>query len=765
MSFYKEVPGLEKTLESTLKFDVVPTAGSTNPVTSDGVNNAIASTQESVDEDVQDLQEQIDDIAEKAGSGYIPKGEAAVATLNALSGQENGWLYTMTDAGTLTDGSLAVVAGDTVAWDDANSVWYKAMDYAPRQIQDHIVASIEKEFFPSKNYVLGDKVQHDGSFYIFTKDHAAGAWTGTDVINISFALKADTIFEYRAVSATGKSEVGNVGSIVKKDIYVSDGTTVTITIPNPTWNVSNISASDGYCFTCGYQDANGVNHDVKQYSSHVLPSHAGETITLPVGYTRYYVCMRGNTGEVATFFVTATGSLIDAIKTEGRISSRKGTVRVTGAGNTQQVVQIPLYGSAKVSIDIPSVYPVSSITSLAYVYEVGYYTEVTTMVTGSNIPRQYVEHVNANDISLWAGKTRTIQVPDSSKSLYLFIRCDSGVELEFDYTIEQETGVGIGNNDVSIRELQLAGSTGNVGDATLYNFVDLRSSDTLSVSESDFPLSMKRLSDKYILARPILRNIGNLTWGSGFCIAPDGKVLCANYDGSGHRIGVADLYKPQFKTFNKSVNGGSGVHSNYMWFGTEKYNAGDLYPLLYIGGKDGSSEEGHTCNVIRIVGDLESSETCSFEIVQTITFDTQFGTISDVRKWGDKLIAIYRNKIWICSDFPSVLDGASVTISYSDVETSYEVTDLTFPTPVQSGCIVGDKVYYICGSGTTSYLIIVDLNNGNAVQTKMPNYGEWETLSYFNDIFFAMTISRNENLVAQEIIVCSLEFTFGQSGI
>ena len=130
MSFYKEVPGRQTTLESTLKFDTTPTSGSTNPVTSDGVNTAIT---EAVGGASDALQEQIDDIAEKAGSGYIPKGEADVATLNGLSGQENGWLYTMTDSGTLTDGSLAVVAGDTVAWDEANSVWYKAMDYAPRQ--------------------------------------------------------------------------------------------------------------------------------------------------------------------------------------------------------------------------------------------------------------------------------------------------------------------------------------------------------------------------------------------------------------------------------------------------------------------------------------------------------------------------------------------------------------------------------------------------------------------------------------------------------
>ena len=41
MSFYKKVPGLVQTLESALLFDTKPTKGSTNPVTSDGVNTAI----------------------------------------------------------------------------------------------------------------------------------------------------------------------------------------------------------------------------------------------------------------------------------------------------------------------------------------------------------------------------------------------------------------------------------------------------------------------------------------------------------------------------------------------------------------------------------------------------------------------------------------------------------------------------------------------------------------------------------------------------
>lgn len=54
----------------------------------------------------------------------IDRGNATVATLNALTFKQNGWKYLVTDSGTLTAGSLAVSAGDSVAWDATNSVWY-----------------------------------------------------------------------------------------------------------------------------------------------------------------------------------------------------------------------------------------------------------------------------------------------------------------------------------------------------------------------------------------------------------------------------------------------------------------------------------------------------------------------------------------------------------------------------------------------------------------------------------------------------------------
>lgn len=57
-------------------------------------------------------------------SPFIPKGPATVAYLNGtISGLAVGWVYTLTDSGTLLAGSIEVEVGDEVAWDGA--AWYK----------------------------------------------------------------------------------------------------------------------------------------------------------------------------------------------------------------------------------------------------------------------------------------------------------------------------------------------------------------------------------------------------------------------------------------------------------------------------------------------------------------------------------------------------------------------------------------------------------------------------------------------------------------
>ena len=82
--------------------DDEPTAGSFNGITSDGVANAISNI-----------------------SPLKPIGAATVSYLNGtIEGLQPGWMYTLTDSGTLTAGDLEVEAGDEVAW-GADGKWFK----------------------------------------------------------------------------------------------------------------------------------------------------------------------------------------------------------------------------------------------------------------------------------------------------------------------------------------------------------------------------------------------------------------------------------------------------------------------------------------------------------------------------------------------------------------------------------------------------------------------------------------------------------------
>lgn len=54
----------------------------------------------------------------------IDRGEASVAIINALTFKQDGWKFILTDDGILTLGSLAVRAGDCVAWNATSSKWY-----------------------------------------------------------------------------------------------------------------------------------------------------------------------------------------------------------------------------------------------------------------------------------------------------------------------------------------------------------------------------------------------------------------------------------------------------------------------------------------------------------------------------------------------------------------------------------------------------------------------------------------------------------------
>ena len=103
MSIIKRKAGSVDIVKSVLEFDEVPTEGSHNLVESGSIANAIGNL----------------------GQPLQWKGPATVEELNTgISGIQPGWTYTLTDAGTLTDGSVAVDVGDEVAWTEDDE-WFK----------------------------------------------------------------------------------------------------------------------------------------------------------------------------------------------------------------------------------------------------------------------------------------------------------------------------------------------------------------------------------------------------------------------------------------------------------------------------------------------------------------------------------------------------------------------------------------------------------------------------------------------------------------
>lgn len=96
MSFYKEVPGRKTTLESALKFDTEPKAGSMNPVTSDGVAKSNADILDDGDGSGEE-EEVIGSTyynAHEVGKFYFEQGKLWKCTNKTRDGEPGSYTYT-----------------------------------------------------------------------------------------------------------------------------------------------------------------------------------------------------------------------------------------------------------------------------------------------------------------------------------------------------------------------------------------------------------------------------------------------------------------------------------------------------------------------------------------------------------------------------------------------------------------------------------------------------------------------------------------------
>ena len=96
MIFYKKVPGLQRTLESELLFDKETTAGSTNPVTSEGVAKSNADILDDGDTVAED--EEIGGSAyynsHEVGKFYFEHGKPWKCTNKTREGEPGSYTYT-----------------------------------------------------------------------------------------------------------------------------------------------------------------------------------------------------------------------------------------------------------------------------------------------------------------------------------------------------------------------------------------------------------------------------------------------------------------------------------------------------------------------------------------------------------------------------------------------------------------------------------------------------------------------------------------------
>jgi len=709
-----------------LVFDQVPEEGSFNPVTSDAVAKAI-------DKAKDDMQEKIDEVT---------LDPSAVALGNVHLLDEVTEFH--------ADGCILVDS-------ETNGPRKMSKDTLLQlTAQNALAGNVAPAFIPnSTTTIAGQPYMYNSVLYI-AKEVYQGPWDANKFIVLPSGFVANRILETIKVSLTGVSVSGTPGNIVKHDIYTDGNTKVYLSTPSA-WSVENIPYM--YVFTCGYVDGDGVAHDVVTANASQLAGKVGQTFELPVGYTDYYVCMRGDSGEVADFVFSVETLLINKIKTEANRVIRNFNLSFVGQGTTETVVQWPVYGVAKLKVKMPDSYSATALGQYNTAFAIGYYE----VVTDDSSPRTTFITLNKTQVQSYLGATLEYVSPSSTKSLFIFVRNDVGTTLDFEIEIEQTKSEESKNISGEIRSIEMAlvSKEDKLTDYSVlnYNAIDLRSSGlTEGVSASDFPSSMKSHPSTYIKARPIVRNPGNRTAANGFCVAPDGKIIVVHSAPGTYLIGIGDLYNSKFAGFTKTLYVGGAVHANFAFFGSEKYDAGDSYPLLYVGGIIGDASTSPTINVLRIVGSLDSEGSCSLTLVQTITLDytAGIGAIADVKKWDGKLVAWYNDKVFVYDTFPQLSDG-NVTLTSSDLEDSYTLADWTNRGDPQSGCVVGNKIYEITGYDSNCHLAVIDLINKTCKQTPMPVYDEWEALCYFNDLFFGMTITNGENGVVGELVICSLE--------
>lgn len=236
--------------------------------------------------------------------------------------------------------------------------------------------------------------------------------------------------------------------------------------------------------------------------------------------------------------------------------------------------------------------------------------------------------------------------------------------------------------------------------------------------------------------------------GQDSAIADDGHIISFTNNG---RYKVLDISGQQLKALTDLDQRATvSPHSNASCFGTEKYDADDIYPLVYTNAYNNTSLPKGALYAYRLQNNLTTT------LLQSIFIGFTENTIwtgggTNVRPYGNFLIDTDNNKLYAYTmidnlhvtrffkfDLPTLSDGSSVTLQESDIEDYFDVPYFYY---IQGGCYFNGKIYASCGfTAADCKLYVVDLEN-KKVSSTIPLGGfvvEPETVfAYKNELYLS----------------------------
>jgi hypothetical protein len=205
--------------------------------------------------------------------------------------------------------------------------------------------------------------------------------------------------------------------------------------------------------------------------------------------------------------------------------------------------------------------------------------------------------------------------------------------------------------------------------------------------------------------------------GQDSAIASDGHIMSFTNDGYYKVIDInGQLLKSQTALDQQAT---IAPHSNCAFFGTEKYDEGDLYPLVYTNAYNTAGLPKGAFYAYRLKNDLTTTFLQTIKIGFTEE-NIWTGGSSNVRPYGNFLMDTDNGKLYAYTmidnlnvtrffrfSMPELSDGATVTLQESDIEEYFDVPYFYY---IQGGCYYNGKIYASCGfTSADCKLYVIDL--------------------------------------------------------